>query len=173
MPAGAGRRGEGGCTRSEFPHPGSMVGQGGRGCCCGKNPSCPLFSGGLGGVGAVGRFESIDSSAAGSQAASLDTIAAESAGAASDRAPGGLDGVDGGGVPAAAEGANVWGDGDGDASVVAASGQASTFGGGKGEVGPTGSVASSAGGAESQDGRASCRAVPSFGSGFGTGAGDS
>jgi hypothetical protein len=71
-----GRRGEGGC---ELSYPGSILGQGGRGCCCGSNPSGPLFGGGLGGDGAVGRrFAFIDSSAPGSREASSGTVAAES-----------------------------------------------------------------------------------------------
>ena len=160
-----GGRGEGGCECSKFSHPGSTVGQGGRRCCCGNNPSGSLFNGSVGGAGAVGRLASIDSSAAGSRPASSDTTAAESASDPSDRAPavqaGGLDGVDGDGV-SATEAATIWCEGEGDASVVAASGKASAAGGGKGEACCSSLVASRAGEAESEGGLPASRFFPSI-----------
>ena len=160
-----GGRGEGGCECSKFSHPGSTVGQGGRRCCCGNNPSGSLFNGSVGGAEAVGRLASIDSGAAGSRPASSDTIAAESASDPSDRAPaveaGGLDGVGGDGV-SATEAATIWCEGEGDASVVAASGKASAAGGGKGEACCSSLVASRAGEAESEGGLPASRFFPSI-----------
>jgi len=99
----------------------------------------------------------------------LDTVAAESAGAASGREPeveaGGIDGVDGDGV-STAEAAAIWSDGEVAASMVAALGQASTCGGGKGEVDSSGSVPSSAGDEESESGGI-CLVVPTVGAGAG------
>lgn len=113
----------------------------------------------------MSRLASIDSSAAGSRAASSDTIAAESASDSSDRAPaveaGGLDGVDSD-VVSATEAATILCEGEGDASVVAASGQASTAGSSKGEACCSSLVASRAGEAGSEGGLPASSFFPSI-----------